>query len=179
MSDSRRRGIVFTVIAIGTTGILTGLFLGGSLLPSQGKGLLFDVRETTTVTTTTMVDDTGEHVTTNTVKTTEKVPRGYPFSLATGGGGGGGTDRGIGAVQGPYDVWIMERNFAPSLLTVPVGTTVTWINKSDVDHTVTVAGLFDAGLDLGGSYSFTFTKPGVYEYTCSPHPEMTGSVTVK
>jgi plastocyanin len=180
MSDNRRKGFVFTAVAIGILGIITGLFLGGSLLPSQGKGLLFDVRQTITTTTTTMVDDTGEHVSTKTVKTTEKVPRGYQFSLATGGGAGGGVDQGVGAVQGPYDIWLHERDYSPSLLTVPVGTKVTWWNKSDTDHTVTSQnGLFDGGLSPGDSFSYTFTKPGVYEYTCSPHPEMTGSVTVK
>src|ERR1035437_6452572 len=131
MAANVRKGIIFTAIAIGLLGIITGLFLGGSLLPSQGKGQVYDVRETITTTTSTMVDNMGEHTTTQTVKTTEKVPRGYQFSLVIGGGGNatGGNTQGVGAVQGPYEVWVMQRNYSPSLLTVPVGTTVTWISK--------------------------------------------------
>lgn len=180
MAANGRKGITVTVIAIGLLGIITGLFFGGSLLPSQGKGLLFDVRQTSITTTTTTVDDTGEHVNTKTIKTLEKVPRGYPFSLATGGGAGGGNAQGGGPVQGPYDVWILERDFSPSLLTIPAGTTVTWTSKAGEPHTVTSPiGLFDAGLDPGQSYSYTFTNPGVYEIICTPHSEMSATITVK
>ena len=183
MAGTSKKGIIATAITIGIIGIVTGMFLGGSLLPSQGKGQLYDVRQTITTTTTTMVDGTGEHVSTNTIKTTEKVPRGYPFSLATAVAGGGGgaamPAQGGGAVQGPYDVWV-TMSFNPSLLTVPVGTTVTWVNRGSESHTITsITGLFDSGVDPGQSYNYTFTKPGVYEYTCTPHPEMTGSITVK
>ena len=41
-------------------------------------------------------------------------------------------------------------------------------------------GLFrSGGIDGGGSYSFKFTKPGVYKYNCSIHPQMTGTITVQ
>jgi plastocyanin len=36
-----------------------------------------------------------------------------------------------------------------------------------------------AGLETDEAYSYTFTKPGVYEYFCTLHPLMTGKVTVK
>jgi plastocyanin len=182
MAANVKKSIVFTAIGIGLLGIVTGLFLGGDLLPSQGKGQLYDVRETIATTTTTMVDNLGEHISTQTVKTTQKVPRGYPFTIVTGGGGNaaGGNTQGVGVVQGPYEVWVHDQDFGPSLLTVPVGTTVTWVSKSFETHTITSAeGLFDIGVDIGASVSYTFTKPGVYEYRCTPHPEMVGSVTVK
>ncbi len=181
MAANVKKGIVLTAISIGLLGIVTGLYLGGDLLPSQGKGQLYDVRETITTNTTTIVDNTGEHVSTKSTKTIEKVPRGYPFTLAVGGGGGGGGGQAGGpAVQGPYEIWISERDYNPSLLTVPVGTTVTWVNKSSDSHTVTSPiGLFDAGLSAGQSWNYTFTQPGVYDFVCSPHPEMSGSITVK
>jgi copper binding plastocyanin/azurin family protein len=33
-------------------------------------------------------------------------------------------------------------------------------------------------LDTNDSYSFTFTEPGTYEYFCSLHPRMTGTIVV-
>jgi hypothetical protein len=34
-------------------------------------------------------------------------------------------------------------------------------------------------LDTNDSYSFTFTEPGTYEYFCSLHPRMTGTIVVE
>src|SRR3972149_4075864 len=52
------------------------------------------------------------------------------------------------AVQGPYDIWLpVGREFRPNILTVPVGTKVTWTNNDAEPHTVTSdTGLFDASL---------------------------------
>ena len=35
------------------------------------------------------------------------------------------------------------------------------------------------GLETDETYSYTFTKPGIYEYFCTLHPLMTGKVIVK
>jgi plastocyanin len=71
--------------------------------------------------------------------------------------------------------------FAPARLTVKAGTTVTWRNKDDIPHTVTSAArLFKSkALDTDDSFSFTFTEPGTYEYFCSLHPRMTGTIVVE
>lgn len=45
-------------------------------------------------------------------------------------------------------------------------------------HQVTSEGRFDSGITGGGTYSHTFDEPGTYEYTCSVHRYMTGTVTV-
>lgn len=79
--------------------------------------------------------------------------------------------------------------FYPEDLTVAAGTTVTWRNDDAVVHTVTSGssngtigeadGLFDSGLFAGGeTFAYTFTEPGTYEYFCTPHPWMHGTVTV-
>lgn len=70
--------------------------------------------------------------------------------------------------------------FAPATLTVPVGTTVTWTNQDEEPHTVAAKdGSFHSpGLDSHGTYSYTFQAPGTYDYICSIHPFMTGSVVV-
>ena len=66
------------------------------------------------------------------------------------------------------------------MLTIAVGDTVTWTNRDTVVHTATsVNGAFDSGdLDVGESYSLTFTAPGTYDYLCTPHPSMTGRIVV-
>ena len=71
--------------------------------------------------------------------------------------------------------------FVPSRLTVRAGTTVTWRNEDDIPHTVTSASqLFKSkALDTDDSFSFTFTEPGTYDYFCSLHPRMTGTIVVE
>ena len=70
--------------------------------------------------------------------------------------------------------------FAPVTLTVPAGTTVTWTNRDEEPHTVVAKdGSFHSpSLDTKGTYSFTFTKAGSFDYICSIHPFMTGTVVV-
>jgi plastocyanin len=71
-------------------------------------------------------------------------------------------------------------SFQPGVLKVKVGAKVTWINGDKVAHTVTADNTSFASHDLhpGGSFSFTFTRPGTYAYHCSIHPFMHGSVVV-
>ncbi|HVA15885.1 MAG TPA: cupredoxin family copper-binding protein [Stellaceae bacterium] len=73
--------------------------------------------------------------------------------------------------------------FAPASVTVAAGTTVTWTNRDNDAHTITSTAdpkLFhSAALDTGASFSFTFAKPGTYQYFCSIHPRMVGTVVVK
>jgi plastocyanin len=59
--------------------------------------------------------------------------------------------------------------FAPATVAVPVGTTVTWTNDDQDAHTVTAT---------GQTFSFTFTRPGRYDYLCTIHPFMTATVVV-
>jgi plastocyanin len=64
---------------------------------------------------------------------------------------------------------------------VKTGTTVIWRNEDDIPHTVSSSTrLFKSkALDTDDSFSFTFTAPGTYEYFCSLHPRMTGTVVVE
>ena len=79
-------------------------------------------------------------------------------------------------------VQIVNFSFQPATIHVKAGTTVTWIQKDSAPHTVTStnpAGLFaSANLSQGQQFTFTFSKPGVYEYQCTIHPSMQGTVTV-
>ncbi len=71
--------------------------------------------------------------------------------------------------------------FAPHRVVVKAGTTVTWINDEDIPHTVASSTkLFKSNaLDTKDKFSFTFTTPGAYEYFCSLHPHMTGTIVVE
>jgi plastocyanin len=71
--------------------------------------------------------------------------------------------------------------FSPARISVKAGTTVAWLNADDTPHTVASSSkLFKSKvLDTDGSFSFTFTTPGVYQYFCSLHPHMTGTVVVE
>jgi plastocyanin len=78
-------------------------------------------------------------------------------------------------------VTIKDFKFGPPELTVPVGTTITWINHDEEPHTVTaVTGAFtSAGLSHDDTFTQTFTKPGTYQYFCALHPKMRATVVVK
>jgi plastocyanin len=71
--------------------------------------------------------------------------------------------------------------FTPQRVTVKTGTTVTWTNQDDIPHTVTSAtkAFRSKALDTDDKFSFTFTTAGVYEYFCSLHPHMTGTIVVE
>jgi len=84
------------------------------------------------------------------------------------------------APQGGTAVSISDFKFNPATLTVPVGATVTWTNQDEEPHTIAAKdGSFHSpGMDTHGTYSYTFTAPGSYDYICSIHPFMTGTVVV-
>ena len=78
-------------------------------------------------------------------------------------------------------VGIMNYKFDPETLTVPAGTTVTWVNHDEVPHTVASSDkrfTSSGALDTGDKYSYTFTTPGTYTYFCTLHPFMTAKVVV-
>jgi len=79
------------------------------------------------------------------------------------------------------EVKIDQFAFAPQRVTVKAGTTVIWINDDDIPHTVaSSAKLFKSNaLDTKDKFSFTFTTAGAYEYFCSLHPHMTGTIVVE
>jgi plastocyanin len=79
------------------------------------------------------------------------------------------------------EVKIDNFSFGPAELKVPVGATVTWTNHDDIPHTaVSNDKIFKSKvLDTDEKFSFTFSKPGTYEYFCSIHPKMTGKIVVQ
>lgn len=90
------------------------------------------------------------------------------------------------APQSGATVYILETpitwQYSPQKIVVVVGVnnTMTWVSRSTSYDTVTSdTGLFDSGpIQPGGSFSYTFSSPGVYAYHCVFHPWMMGRVTV-
>ncbi len=80
-----------------------------------------------------------------------------------------------------------ETCYSPSELTTLAGSNVTWLNDGGVIHTVTSGntqegpdGIFDSGIIMSGdTFSHTFTEAGNYQYFCTIHPWMTGTVIVQ
>ncbi len=85
------------------------------------------------------------------------------------------------AVATASKVTIDNFSFSPATLTVAEGTTVTWTNRDDMPHTVvaTDKSFASEALDTDQTFSYTFSKPGTFEYYCSIHPRMTGRVVVR
>jgi plastocyanin len=91
-----------------------------------------------------------------------------------GGGGSGGTGPGT-------QVSMKDIKFNPGSVTIKAGGKVTWTNDDSVGHDVT-ADDFESGspggIDGGSTFSHTFKKAGTYNYVCSVHPGMKGTVKV-
>jgi len=71
--------------------------------------------------------------------------------------------------------------FSPSNLIVSAGDTVTWTNNDATSHTSTSnTGAWDSGLIAqGNTFSRVFAAAGTFHYHCTPHPNMTGTITVQ
>jgi plastocyanin len=85
------------------------------------------------------------------------------------------------AGSGDDAVKIDNFTFGPKIITVQVGTIVTWTNQDDIPHTVTstTQQFRSQALDTDDKFTFTFSTPGTYKYFCTLHPQMTGTVVVE
>ncbi len=71
-------------------------------------------------------------------------------------------------------------SFAPTVSTVPVGTTVRFLNTATNDHSVIGrSGTWASHvLSAGDEFSARFDAVGTYPYACSLHPGMVGAIVV-
>ena len=81
----------------------------------------------------------------------------------------------------PVTVEIEIKNFAfvPDTISITKGTTVTWTQKDSSAHTIKGTGFESGQLSQGKTFSHTFNDTGTFNYICSLHPSMSGSVIVK
>jgi plastocyanin len=120
----------------------------------------------TGITTTTLLPATTQKPTTTIRTTTTKATT---------------TSMASGASSRVVQVDIQSFAFKPKDLTVPSGTTVMWVNKDSVAHTiVSDNGLWESpALSQGDWYTNTFYDSGTINYHCSIHPSMKGSIIVE
>lgn len=76
-------------------------------------------------------------------------------------------------------VSISNFHFTPQTMTVAVGDTVTWTNDDSTSHIVSIDGVESPELFKGDSWSHTFTAAGAFDYVCTIHPSMKGTITVQ
>jgi len=79
-----------------------------------------------------------------------------------------------------HTVRIESMRFQPETLTVNAGDTIVWANNDLVPHTATSTSAFDSALiDAGRLWQFTPPRRGTFEYVCTFHPTMKGTLHVK
>ncbi len=76
-------------------------------------------------------------------------------------------------------VAMRDYKFDEQEITIKEGTTVIWTNYDSAPHTVDGEGLDSGTISKGESWTYTFTTKGLYDYYCSYHPSMTGTVVVE
>ena len=78
-----------------------------------------------------------------------------------------------------YSVRVVDDEYSPKVINIPVGGTVIWQSDGANDHNVIAfdgswqavsSDYFEYGIiTKGDQYEYTFTKPGIYEYYCPFH----------
>jgi plastocyanin/methionine-rich copper-binding protein CopC len=80
------------------------------------------------------------------------------------------------------NVNIVDFKFDPAVITITTGTKVTWTEVGPTEHnTVSKADppLWDSPiLQIGDTFSYVFNEAGTFDYWCTIHPEMLGTVVV-
>lgn len=84
--------------------------------------------------------------------------------------------------QQTVDIRIESYRYQPAEVRVRAGDSVRWTNgEKRTSHSILFpaeGGLESERLFPGESWERRFTRPGKYDYTCGPHPEMKGVVIV-
>jgi plastocyanin len=96
-------------------------------------------------------------------------------------GGGGAPQAPVLSDQSEVDISMSDYDFSPRELTVPAGAAVTWTNRDSAVHDATDR-QGEWATDLLGedeSQTVLFDRPGVFEYFCTVHPDMVGTLTVR
>lgn len=99
------------------------------------------------------------------------------------------TEKPVAAAEAPADtvvINIAKMKYEQPEVTIKAGQTVTWVNTEAMPHNVAFqAGVVgDAKMDgammkKDQSYSITFNESGTFDYHCTPHPFMKGTVIVE
>ena len=76
-------------------------------------------------------------------------------------------------------VVLKGNKFTPEEVSVKAGETVTWEwDDGAVAHDVNGGDAFKSEIQTEGTFEHTFAEAGTFEYKCTVHPTMTGTVEV-
>jgi plastocyanin len=75
-------------------------------------------------------------------------------------------------------VTIQDLAYTPASLTVPAGTTVTWVWRDRAIAHDVKGDDFRSEIMTEGTFRHRFPRPGSYDYLCTLHPNMTGTIEV-
>ena len=79
-------------------------------------------------------------------------------------------------------VTVENMSYNPASVTIKKGETVQWVfadNGLPHDVVEDSSGLFTSELLTEGDYSYAFDEAGTFDYHCTPHPMMLGTVIVE
>jgi len=78
-------------------------------------------------------------------------------------------------------VTIDNYSFSPVMMITSIGSTVTWVNQDDTQHSIVCPALNikSEPLDPDDIFSHQFDDPGTFDYMCGLHPQMRGQVVVQ
>ncbi|HSA38743.1 MAG TPA: plastocyanin/azurin family copper-binding protein [Methanoregula sp.] len=78
---------------------------------------------------------------------------------------------------------MVKNTFSPANMTVKAGSTVRWVNADDHPHRIAFRkeGFLETPYLLGASQSASqrFDSAGTYDYYCTIHPSMQGTITAE
>ena len=97
-----------------------------------------------------------------------------PLAIVLAACGGGDDDD---AASEPGVVRVIDNSFEPEQMEIEVGDTVTWQFEGGVAHNV-VHDDFASELMKDGEFEHTFEEAGTFDYTCTVHAGMDGTVEV-
>lgn len=79
-----------------------------------------------------------------------------------------------------HAVAIEGTKYSPESIVVKRGDKVVWTNNDPFPHTVTAKGTFDSGsIAPDKAWTYIARRKGQYEYICTLHPNMKGTLTVQ
>ncbi len=83
----------------------------------------------------------------------------------------------------PSKVYISTFHAKPQQLEVPAGAEITWVNYDEISHDISFDGAMGSRIWtspwLGNTYSLKFDQVGTYNYRCSVHKDVNGTIVVK
>jgi len=85
------------------------------------------------------------------------------------------------ALAETHTVTIQFFQFKPQTVEVKAGDDIVFVNRDLIEHTATASNnAFDSkSIGAGQSWKWTARAPGEYDYICSIHPYMHGTLTVR